>query len=92
MVGIFTCITETKQITKKEDKKASKYQNLVTLLEQAFTDETLKYFTLQQIKDMIQETKPSLSTISRTLKKARVSRRRFERSKVCPRTTYDMLG
>jgi transposase len=79
------------RLQKKKIKRKSKYQNLVMLLEQTFADETLKYFTLQQIKDKITETTPSLSTISRALKKAKISRRRFERSKVCPRSTHDMI-
>ena len=78
---------KTKPYTKKN--RSSKYKTLKQSIEDLFSGETLKYFSLQEIQDKL-ENKPSLSTIHRALKKAKISRRNFDTTKVCLKSKEEM--
>ena len=82
-----------KPILKRKAKKRSKrkYPNLQHELKSMFQDKTLTHLSLVSIQsklNMIE--KPSLSWIRICLKKCRISRRRFQSTKICSRSNDEM--
>ncbi len=73
------------RLQRKKKTRKHKYKHLEESVENLFTSDTLKYFTLQEIRKNL-DNKPSLSTIHRILKKVKISRRKFETTKVCPKS------
>ena len=80
------------KLQKRKVHRKPKYEDLSDKISLLFQSDTLSYFTLGQIRDNLQGSKPSFSTIHRALKKAKITRRRFETTKVCPRSQLDMDG
>lgn len=86
-------IIRTKIQKKKSRRKRSpKYPNLLRDIRDLFQTPDLRFLTLSSIRFALPTTNgsdplPSVSWIATTLKKARISRRRFVRTKVCPKST-----
>jgi len=80
------------QHKKARRARTPKYPGLVQQLQQLFAGEsTLRYHTLRSIRSMLPpDAQPSLSHLYRALRAARISRRRFIASKVCPRSADNM--
>ena len=84
------------QIRKRYSKKPRnlKYPDIIQQLRSIFSSKTLSIFTLEEIQRRLEypdNAKPSLSWIHASLRKARVSRRRFLHTcKVCPRSASDL--
>ena len=71
------------QKRKRYRRQKIKYPNLELFLKQLFEDKELKYLTLQIIQNSFKCNKgPSLSWIRKTLKKLKISRRRFSITKI----------
>ena len=77
------------RLQRKKKTRKPKYKNFEDSVKNLFTSDTLKYFTLQEIRNNL-DSKPSLSTIHRILKKAKISRRKFETTKVCLKNKEEM--
>lgn len=84
------------QVRKRYSRKqrSLKYPDIVKRLRNIFSSQTLSIFTLEEIQRRLnypKNAKPSLSWIHVSLKKARVSRRRFLHTcKVCARSVSDL--
>jgi transposase len=80
---------------KTKSKRLSKYRELHSLTKNLFLDlDTVKYFTLSQIQHILEKTyhkKPSLQWISQSLKKNKISKRKFRRNRVCTRSETELL-
>lgn len=71
------------QKRKKKRRLKTKFPNLQVFLKSLFEDKTLRYYTLTIIQKLYkEENKPSVSWIAKTLKTLRISRRRFNITKV----------
>lgn len=88
--GSLHCLRKRTKFQRKKTLRQSRFSNLKNSLQAMFSDNALKFYTLKQIRDAIKDTKPSISTIHRVLKTIKVSRRRFDTHKVCPRSAEEM--
>lgn len=79
-----------KRLQRKKTIRKPKYQSLDSFIKELFSDKKLTIYSLKQIRDSIQGSKLSISTLFRSLKRNRVSRRRFDTCKVCPRSVSEM--
>lgn len=76
------CLRKRQRLQRKKKNRKPKYKNLEESIKNLFSSDSLKFFTLQEVREKL-ETKPSLSTIHRVLKNSKISRRKFETTKVC---------
>ena len=79
-------------IPKTKTKRKSKFHKLKDSLQLMFSEKYLKFYSLKQIRESLNNIneKPSIATLHRYLKKTKISRRKFDTSKVCPRTQSEM--
>lgn len=93
-VSFHTLLVRRKlQRRKSRRSRKPKYAGLETSLRLLFQSHRLKFLSLHHIQQELGYHKPPcISWISQALKKAKVSRRRFIRSTVCPRAPNEMAG
>lgn len=95
--SIHSLVHRTKRVQRR--KVASrKYKTLVNDLKALFAGDTkLRFTTLQAIQQALDESsyskqRPSIASIQRCLKLAKVTRRRFTTTKVQPKEDHDMVA
>jgi transposase len=76
----------------KRKRKRTKYPYIVEHIKDLFTSSSLQYYTLKNIRSALPycEKQPSISYISKLLRLARVSRRRFTLTTLCPKNSLQM--
>ena len=83
----FHSLVVRQPIQKKKKLRRSrkpKYPSIDSVIKDLFTDNKLQYFSLKAIRDHLSFDKlPSLSWVRSALKSSRISRRRFQTSRVC---------
>ena len=80
---------QRKKMKKKRSK--TKYPEIETLLRNLFLDKGLKYYSLYSIQQSLPyDSKPSLSWIRECLRKLKISRRKFNMSKLCNKNKQQM--
>jgi len=73
----------------------SKYKSLDYSIKDLFLNlNTVKYFTLSQVQSVLEKLyhkKPSLQWISKSLKRNKISKRKFRKNHVCTRSQNEIL-
>lgn len=84
-------IRHHRQKKKTKQRRKAKFSNLERLLQCLFRSPKLEFLSLKQIQRSLPfEKPPCLSWLSMSLKKAKISRRRFNTSRVCPKTSTQL--
>ena len=93
----FHCLFVRQRWQKKRvrRKRTSKFTGLEAIIHQLFQSDQLKFLSLRHIQQAIQQVAPSLkppciSWLAQALKKSRISRRRFQHSRVCGKSLGQM--
>lgn len=75
-------------------KRAPKYPALEKLLQNLFSSPTLKFITLRAIQKALEAhfpaQSPCIAWLFTALRKAKISRRRFQRTHICPKSPFQL--